>query len=251
VNYHYLSPGYWSLQIERVLGSVRRILDRAEAPKTGRVVPGNDALVIGDGRALRMAVLFLDISGFSGRPAEDAPEQHVILQTLNLFFTEMVRVAEDYGGTVEKNTGDGLMAYFEDGGGDPAEEGCTRAVAAALTMMHVNDHAITPVLRSSNVEPIRFRVGIDYGVVTVARVGVARGFNANVAVGTAANIASKLLAKADPDDVVIGEAVYNRLPAGWRQWATAKDSSGFVYRRTGQPYLAYDFSGRWVTPTTQ
>ena len=34
---------------------------------------------------------------------------------LSLFFSEMIRVVGDYGGTVEKNTGDGIMAYFAQG----------------------------------------------------------------------------------------------------------------------------------------
>ena len=38
----------------------------------------------------------------------------MLLAALNLFFSELVKVAEDYGGTVEKNTGDGLMAYFDE-----------------------------------------------------------------------------------------------------------------------------------------
>ena len=54
-----------------------------------------------------MAVLFLDISGFSVRKSETVEEQGMILKILNLFFTEMIRIAEEYGGTVEKNTGDG------------------------------------------------------------------------------------------------------------------------------------------------
>jgi len=41
-----------------------------------------------------------------------------MLRVLNLFFTEMIRIVEDYGGAVEKNTGDGLMAYFEDRAAD-------------------------------------------------------------------------------------------------------------------------------------
>lgn len=87
-----------------------------------------------------MAVLFLDISGFSKRPSETEEEQGMLLRVLNLFFTEMIKIAEEYGGTVEKNTGDGLMAYFEDGAGNPPERGAKRAVACALTMMAANEH---------------------------------------------------------------------------------------------------------------
>jgi adenylate cyclase len=44
-----------------------------------------------------------------------------MLRVLNLYFSEMIKIAEEYGGTVEKNTGDGLMAYFEDNSGEPKE----------------------------------------------------------------------------------------------------------------------------------
>jgi class 3 adenylate cyclase len=94
-----------------------------------------------------MAVMFLDICGFSGRPADTPADQDVLLRALNLFFTEMFRIAEDYGGTVEKNTGDGLMAYFEDQASDGRVSGCQRAVAAALTMMYTNTYGIGTILR--------------------------------------------------------------------------------------------------------
>jgi class 3 adenylate cyclase len=78
-----------------------------------------------------MAVMFIDICDFSIRPMESLEEQDLTLRVLNLFFTEMIKVAEDYGGNIEKNTGDGLMVYFNDGEGSPAEKGAKRAVAAA------------------------------------------------------------------------------------------------------------------------
>jgi len=44
------------------------------------------------------------------------------------FWVKWVKIAEDYGGVVEKNTGDGLMAYFNDGEGTPPEGGCSRVI---------------------------------------------------------------------------------------------------------------------------
>jgi class 3 adenylate cyclase len=120
------------------------------------VVPDPDELAIGTGRQLQAAVLFTDISGFSGRPSGAADEQQLLLNVLNLYFSEMIRICEEYGGTVEKNTGDGLMAYFEDNAGDPPETGCKRSVAAALTMLYVTQQAINPVLTNSNVKPSSF-----------------------------------------------------------------------------------------------
>lgn len=49
-----------------------------------------------------MAVMFIDICGFSSRQLETAEAQNLMLKVLNLFFTEMIRISEDYGGNVEK-----------------------------------------------------------------------------------------------------------------------------------------------------
>jgi class 3 adenylate cyclase len=51
----------------------------------GRIVPDDEDLAIGSGRRLNVAVLFLDISGFSKRPSETEAEQTLLLKVLNLF----------------------------------------------------------------------------------------------------------------------------------------------------------------------
>ena len=113
VNYEGLTRAYWNQQSARVQRSVDQLIHRAGVAP-GRVVPEAADLTLGTGRRLPMAVMFLDISNFSSRWSSTATEQANLLVILNLFFSEMTRIAEDYGGTVEKNTGDGLMAYFED-----------------------------------------------------------------------------------------------------------------------------------------
>jgi adenylate cyclase len=100
------------------------------------VVPAEDSLVLGEGRRIQLAVLFLDICGWSSRPSFLPHEQATNLQILNLFFTEMVRVAEDYGGEVEKNTGDGLLAYFPNGTRDDGPP------ARSPVLARISHHAI-------------------------------------------------------------------------------------------------------------
>lgn len=248
MEYYQLSGTYRDQQLKRIVESLKRLSERDTAG--GRVVPDTDDLALGAGRSIDMAVLFLDISGFSGWPSENQSEQLTNLRALTLFFTEMVRVAEDYGGTVEKNTGDGLMAYFEDGGGDPSAPGAGRAVACALTMMSTVEALINPVLRAVSLEPIRFRVSVDYGLVTVAKLGAPRRFSAIVAVGTAANIASKMLAFATEGEILIGEAVRKQLLPIWQlQWTQRiEEPSGWVYRQSGEVYPFYRYTGRWIEP---
>ena len=121
MEYTRLTDAYWKNQIGRIEGSRQTIVARDEAASVGRVIPGEETLAIGTGRRIDIAVMFIDICGFSSRSSNTLAEQDLLLRSLNLFFTEMTRIAEDYGGTLEKNTGDGLMAYFlNDAGGTSA-----------------------------------------------------------------------------------------------------------------------------------
>jgi adenylate cyclase len=245
MNYDEFEQSYQAIQIDRIRKNLEGIRKRATSP--GREIPDADSLVIGEGRRLTMAVLFLDVCKFSARLSNSEQEQNSILNIFNLFFTEMVRILEDYGGTVEKNTGDGLMSYFEDGGGDPPESGSKRALAASLTMFHTSTHIINPVLNATGIERVDFRVAIDHGYVTIAKLGAPRRFNSCVAIGTVANIACKMLRYANPNEILIGDQLRQQLLfPPWAQYVTkVTDNSGWIYLHSGLPYPFYKYNGRW------
>lgn len=244
MNYNGFEEQYNQTQLDRIKASLEQIRQSEAAP--GRVIPDENSLVIGDGRRLSMAIMFLDVCGFSSRLLETENEQHLMMKVFNLFFTEMVHIAENYGGTVEKNTGDGLMAYFEDNG--TTVSGSQRVVACGLTMFRTTTNFINPVLKASDVQEIQFRIGIDHGNITVAKLGAARRFNSIVAIGTSANVACKMLKFAGPSEMIIGDCVRKALPTAWHQYTQAIDeSSGWVYRSTGQSYPFYRYTGRWNT----
>ena len=85
MNYDGLQDSYWRSQCERVEELRKKISARPKVGE-GRVVPDDEALSLGDGRRLGMAVMFLDICGFSGRGMETIEEQDLMLRVLNLFF---------------------------------------------------------------------------------------------------------------------------------------------------------------------
>ena len=245
MNYDSFSLAYEKQQLERIINAIEALHSRGVA--SGREIPSDDALVIGSGRRLPMAVMFLDICGFSSRPSETEDEQSNNLKALNIFFTEMVRIAEDYGGTVEKNTGDGLMVYFEDGT-ISTESGSKQAVSCGLTMLRTASRIINPVLENIGIQKIEFRLGIDHGPITVAKLGAAKRFNALVAIGTSANVACKMLRFGGPNEIIIGDTVKKELPEEWHKFSTSIfESSGWVYRSTGLQYPFYRYTGRWTT----
>jgi hypothetical protein len=72
MNYDCLTQTYWSDQIERVREVLEKINGQGQVALPGRVVPGQDDLVLGTGRTLKAAIMFTDISGFSARPCGTA-----------------------------------------------------------------------------------------------------------------------------------------------------------------------------------
>lgn len=248
MNYDGLEKAYWDAQVDRIERLRGKIAARAENP-AGRVIPDDTDLAIGTGRRLNLTVMFIDISKFSQRRSVTTDEQELMLRILNLFFTEMIRIVEDYGGEVEKNTGDGLMAYFEDQPADKSGGNSTkRAVACALTMTAANENLISPILRATGVSPLEFRITMDHGALTIARIGPAQRFNANVAVGNAANFAARMLALVKPGEIALGGAARNWLPPLWQvSWTMLSPvSTGWVYADTTIPYPLYLYTGRWT-----
>lgn len=247
MRYDGLSQDYWNEQIARVEQLRSKIANR-EATLPGRVVPDAEDLVLGTGRRLDATIMFIDIVGFTNRESNTAQQQDLMLRILTLFFTEMVRIISEYGGTVEKNTGDGLMAYFENEGGLGAGINSThRALACALTMSATNAVLLSPILRATGVEPLQYRTTIEYGSITIARMGAPRLFNSVTAIGNAANFACKMLKWVGPDDIGLAHSACMRIPASWRAAFTklAPIATGWTYGTPPQPYPIYLYTGRW------
>ena len=211
-------------------------------------MPDREDITIGSGKRFELAVLFLDICGFSSRPNWTPEEQNVVLTIMNMFMAEMLSVVKDFGGTYEKNTGDGLMAYFGEGGATESDR-VKPAVEAAVVMHYVNDQIMTPWFKNESIEPLRFRIGIDHGPVTIARVGIRGDKNSRVAVGTTANLACKLMNRIPNGGICIGQNVYRNLPHNWTLSCRQSDqATGFVYVATQTPYPAWELNHRLTQP---
>lgn len=193
---------------------LRQLNEVLPTVKDGRVVPDIEDLIIGGARRLRLAVLFLDICKFSAIPSDSHEQQEAVLKILNLFMAEMLHAVRAHDGVFEKNTGDGLMAYF---GEAPEAETTSRAVEAAVTMHCYNDQVISPKLKAIGLPQITFRVGIESGPVTIAKVGVRGDHHSLVAIGAAANIACKLMGLIPDGGIVLGNYARSFLSYGWQK----------------------------------
>lgn len=237
--------------VNRFVKRRSQLQERLNEVVQGRIVPDIDDLNLGSGTQCRLAVLFLDICQFSARASWLPEEQKRVLGLMNLFMSEMISIVRDFDGHFEKNTGDGLMAYFGDGVMIDAER-VKPAVEAATVMHYFNDHILGPFLDSCNVPPINFRIGIDVGPVTLARVGVKSAnsdYNSMVAIGTIANVACKLMNLIPDGGICIGELAYRELPNNWNQNCTpAVTDKGFVFRDNERAYPAWILNYRLSEP---
>ncbi|MGA2538799.1 MAG: adenylate/guanylate cyclase domain-containing protein [Terracidiphilus sp.] len=233
-----LTPQYKDQAFERIMRRSGSLSERVESSTIGRVIPDVEQLAIGEGKHFEnLSVLFLDMCSFSDLSSWTTQDQKLVLKTLNIFMGEMLNVVRDFGGVFEKNTGDGLMAYFGEGSRTLAEA-AKPAVEAAVAMHYVNDEFIGFFLSKHGCQRVNFRVGVDTGPITLARVAVHGGTHGGiVAIGAIANVACKLMRLIPNGGICIGERTYEALPNNWKQTCEKLEgSTGHVYLSSRTPY---------------
>ncbi|MEM6303954.1 MAG: adenylate/guanylate cyclase domain-containing protein [Pseudomonadota bacterium] len=137
------------------------------------------------GEEARIAILFLDMRGFTARTDGQLPYDVVFL--LNRFFDRIVPPIRAAGGTVDKYMGDGLMALFETE--SPASS--ARAALAAVTGIGAALERFNADLAAEGSAPVAVGIGVHLGNVVLGEIG-ASGQAARTLIGDAVNTASRL-----------------------------------------------------------
>jgi class 3 adenylate cyclase len=147
-----------------------------------------------------VAVLFADLSGFTQRVSDMAPDD--LIRTLDDLFSEMDRLADRHGLEKIKTIGDAYMAVA--GVPDPVEDVAGRAMEMALDLAGVLETRRWP-----SGEPVQARVGIALGPVVAGVVG-RRKFAYDVW-GDTVNLASRLESTGQPGRILVSAALAERL----------------------------------------
>jgi len=173
--------------------SVFRVFGEDGSPKRAHASQGREA---------RIAILFLDMRGFTARTDGQLPYDVVFL--LNRFFDQIVPPILSAGGTVDKYLGDGLMALFEDD--SPARS--ARAALDALQGIGAALEAFNATLAREGSAPVAIGIGIHLGNVVLGEIGAA-GQAPRTLIGDAVNTASRLEAetKAQKVEALVSESV--------------------------------------------
>ena len=155
-----------------------------------------------------VTVLFCDLHRFT-RISEEMSAT-AVAELLNQVFDRLAEIIFRFDGTLDKFTGDGLMALFGTVFDEQAH--ATRAVSAAVAMRE----AVTELDEALRDElelplPLVMRFGINTGTAVVGDIG---SFNRRdfTAIGDAVNVASRLEELvANPGQIVIGERTHELI----------------------------------------
>ncbi|MEZ5926752.1 MAG: adenylate/guanylate cyclase domain-containing protein [Hyphomicrobiaceae bacterium] len=159
-------------------------LSRYFSPNVVELIANNDQ-PLATVRAQKVAVLFVDIVGFTAYADEHEPA--IVISTLRSFLERMEREVFRHEGTLDKYLGDGLMATF--GTPVPGPNDAVHALRCGCAMLAAI--AAWNEERAARGEPaLAIGVGIHYGPVVTGDIGANRLELA--VIGATVNIASRL-----------------------------------------------------------
>jgi adenylate cyclase len=180
---------------------VRSNFERYFAPNVAADIARQDGAIRLGGERRPITVLFSDIRGFTAIAESMGPD--AVAQLLSEYFSEMVEVIFEHGGTLDKFIGDAVMALW--GAPIAHSDDPDRALEAAVAMQRTIEELNRGWVASGRPE-IGVGIGISHGEVFAGNIGSHRRLEYTV-LGDAVNVASRLCAEAGPGEILVSEAL--------------------------------------------
>ncbi len=155
-----------------------------------------------EGERKLVTVLFADLAGYTSMSEKLDPEE--VRQIMEGCFQILMDEIHRYEGTIDKFTGDGVMALF----GAPLahEDHAQRACYAALAIQKALETYGQKVEKDCKI-PFRMRIGLNSGPVIVGSVGKNLKMD-YTAVGDTVNLASRMQTLAEPGRILVSGDVH-------------------------------------------
>jgi len=188
---------------ETAARELSRFLDSGAAK---RVRSSSAELKAGDGEVKPMAIMFLDLRGFSIAAACLPPAQ--VIAVLQEYQSRFVPIVEAAGGSVDKYLGDGILVSF--GGGERHGTEAADAFGIVPHLLAAGDAWAAERARAG-LTPLGVAVAITHGDVVHGVIGHDDRLEFTV-IGDAVNLAAKLEkhAKVEHARVIATKAAYTR-----------------------------------------
>jgi class 3 adenylate cyclase len=190
-----------------------------------------------------MVMLYADIVGSTNMSLTIPVD--TLSTIIQIFFQETSITITDHGGYVLKYAGDSVLAFFPLIGSDSSKAEDTSvirdAVACGKEIVTVIQQVINPILNEYYHPELAVRIGIDAGQCAVVLYGNDVRKSYVDILGPCISLAAKMKSLAKPDSAIVGQSVYDQLPAEDRtaflalktdieRWNYVDDSTGAIYR---------------------
>ncbi len=154
-----------------------------------------------------LVIMYIDIAGSTQMSHDLSPlTLSIMIQT---FSHEVSLSIVRFGGHVLKFVGDAVIALF------PSDYDHYKAIKSSLDCaQHIHQiikEGINPIFQKYSFPEISVKVGIEYGTALVLLYGQNVAHAPLDVIGFSMSIAAKITSMAYPDEIIVGENIYNNI----------------------------------------
>jgi class 3 adenylate cyclase/CHASE3 domain sensor protein len=214
-------------EIERI-GRLRRFL----SPQIADLIVSSGAEKQLESHRREITALFCDLRGFTGFSESADPED--VMMLLRAYHAAIGKIIHKYEGTLERYAGDGVMVVFNDP--VPLPNPALQAVKTAIEMREAMDKLVETWRRMGYA--LGFGIGISHGYATLGTIGFEGRFD-YAAIGTVANVASRLCDEAKSGQILISARVLMAVEDA----VTVEQAGEFALKGIRLPVIVYNVLG--------
>jgi class 3 adenylate cyclase len=212
-------------EIER-MGRLRRFLP----PQVADLIVASGSERQLESHRREITALFCDLRGFS-----ESSDPEDVMTLLRQYHEVIGKIITNYSGTLERYAGDGVMVVFNDP--LPVDNPALQAVRMALDMRTELMVLIERWRRLGH--QLGFGIGIAHGYATLGTIGFEGRFD-YAAIGTVANVASRLCDEAKPGQILISPRVLMAV----EDTVSVEPAGDFALKGISRPLAAHNVIAR-------
>ena len=215
----------WNTELEtRVAQQVAELertnrLRRFLSPQLADLVVSDENLL--ESHRREIVVVFTDLRNFTPFARNSEPEE--VMGVLREYHRAIGALVHEYEGTLERFTGDGIMAFFNDP--SRSDDAAERAVRMSIGIRDAVRELAERWLRRGH--DLALGIGIAQDFATLGRIGFEGRFD-YAAIGSVTNLAARLCSDAGPWQVLVTDRVLAATEhVALRKWSATLQPKGF------------------------
>lgn len=214
---------------------IRQTFERFVAPSIVNQMLERPQDVKLGGQLQEVTVMFADLEGFTSLSERTDPE--ILLKLLSEYHGLVVKIIQQYNGTIDKFIGDCVMALYNTPVAQP-----DHIAAAVKSALHIQDEVYWFHQKLPPEQRMKINFGIHTGVATVGNVGTANLMDFT-AVGDTVNVAARLQTSAENGQIFVTRSVYDAVD----DFVVGRSRGELYVKGRKEPVIAYEISNTMFT----